>query len=175
MDWLSLKSGSDVRGTAVGEGLVLTNEIAAALGYAFACKIAALKNKPLSSVCIALGRDSRITGEALLKATADGISRAGANVYDFGMCTTPAMYMSTITDGFEADGAVMITASHHPWNKNGLKFFTNKGGLESAEISELLLAAVHADLPAHPQTGTIMAKSKSSKSSQSSPYSATLI
>ena len=159
MDWLSLKSGSDVRGTAVGEGLVLTNEIAAALGYAFACKIAALKNIPLSTVCIALGRDSRITGEALLNATADGISRAGANVYDFGMCTTPAMYMSTITDGFEADGAVMITASHHPWNKNGLKFFSNKGGFESAEISELLLAAVQADLPAHPQTGTIKATS----------------
>ena len=158
MNWLSLKSGSDVRGTSIVEGLMLTNEISAALGYAFAQKIAALKTKPLSQVCIALGRDSRITDEALLKAAADGISRAGANVFDFGLCTTPAMYMSTITSGTDADGAIMITASHHPWNKNGLKFFTDRGGLESADISELLLAAQQVDLSSQQNTGKIFEK-----------------
>ena len=158
MDWLSLKSGSDVRGTAVGEGTTLTGDIASALGFVFAEKIAAKKGRQISDISIALGRDSRITGEALLNAAADGIRRAGANVYDFGLCTTPAMYMSTITSGTEADGAIMITASHHPWNKNGLKFFTDQGGLEAAEISELLQAASRIDLSDHPCTGKVIAK-----------------
>jgi phosphomannomutase len=138
MDWLTLKSGSDVRGTAVGEGAVLTDEVALALGAAFVRKLCAEKGKKASEITISLGRDSRISGPALLAAAAEGIRKAGAVAIDFGMCTTPAMFMSTITDGFRTDGAIMITASHHPWNKNGLKFFTEKGGLEGNEISELL-------------------------------------
>ena len=135
MDWLTLKSGSDVRGTAVGEGAVLTDEVALALGAAFVRKLCAEKGKKASEITISLGRDSRISGPALLAAAAEGIRKAGAVAIDFGMCTTPAMFMSTITDGFRTDGAIMITASHHPWNKNGLKFFTEKGGLEGNEIS----------------------------------------
>ncbi len=130
MDWLTLKSGSDVRGTAVGEGTVLTEEVARALGAAFVRKLCKEKGKKATEITVSLGRDSRISGPALLGAAAEGISQAGATAIDFGMCTTPAMFMSTITDGFRTDGAIMITASHHPWNKNGLKFFTEKGGLE---------------------------------------------
>ena len=141
MDWLTLKSGSDVRGTAVGDGTVLTEEIAKALGAAFVKKLCADKNKEARDITVSLGRDSRISGPALLKATAEGIAAAGASAVDFGMCTTPAMFMSTITEGFLTDGAIMITASHHPWNKNGLKFFTNKGGLEGKEVASLLTEA----------------------------------
>ena len=140
-DWLFLKSGSDVRGTAVGDNATLTADIAKALGMAFAQWVAAKKNKTAQTLRIAIGRDSRITGPGLLQAVADGIIRCGASVSDFGMCTTPAMYMSTITPGFEADGAVMITASHHPWDKNGLKFFTSEGGLESKDVETLLRVA----------------------------------
>ena len=145
MDWMTLKSGSDVRGTAIGEGTVLTNEVAYALGAAFVRKICAEEGKKPEEIRISIGRDSRISGPMLLKAAAEGISRAGATAIDFGMCTTPAMYMSTITDGFMTDGAIMITASHHPWNKNGMKFFTPKGGLESKEIAELLTSAQKED------------------------------
>ena len=152
MDWLTLKSGSDVRGTAVGEGTVLTPEIAGALGSAFVRMLAEKKKKPVSEITVAVGRDSRITGPMLLDAATAGICRAGACAYDFGMCTTPAMYMSTITSGYEADGAIMITASHHPWNKNGLKFFTEKGGLESTEIGTLL-----ADAQSVPETDDVPA------------------
>ncbi len=140
-DWLSLKSGSDVRGTAVGENATLTADIAQALGMAFSQWVAAKKNKPAQALTIAVGRDSRITGPVLLEAVSDGIIRSGASVSDFGMCTTPAMYMSTITPGVEADGAVMITASHHPWDKNGLKFFTSEGGLEGKDVETLLRVA----------------------------------
>ena len=141
MDWMTLKSGSDVRGTAVGEGTVLTEEIAKALGAAFVKKLCKEKNKAAGEITVSLGRDSRISGPALLKAAAEGIAAAGAAAVDFGMCTTPAMFMSTITEGFLTDGAIMITASHHPWNKNGLKFFTNKGGLEGKEVAGLLTEA----------------------------------
>jgi len=141
MDWLSLKSGSDVRGTAVGEGTVLTAEIARALGIAFVLKLARESGKEPAQLTVALGRDSRISGPDLLRAAAKGIASTGARALDFGMCTTPAMFMSTITPGFEADGAIMITASHHPWNKNGLKFFMPKGGLEGGEIGAMLTEA----------------------------------
>lgn len=138
MDWMKLKSGSDVRGTAVGDNAVLTPEVCMALGMAFARYIAGKKNKPVAQVTVALGRDSRISGPALLRAAAEGVSRAGAAVLDFGMCTTPAMYMSIITPGFQPDGAVMITASHHPYDKNGMKFFLEDGGITGSVVTELL-------------------------------------
>ena len=141
MDWLQLKSGSDVRGTATGEGTVLTDDIAMRLGMAFALWLSEKKGVPVKQITVALGRDSRITGEALLHAAAEGIRKCGASVLDFGMCTTPAMYMSILSPQFHPDGSVMITASHHPWNKNGLKFFSEKGGLEGKDIEHLLREA----------------------------------
>ena len=155
MDWLKMKSGSDVRGRACGEGAVITPAVASALGMAFAQALAAQKGKDVSGITIALGRDSRITGRALLEATADGIVRAGANVMDFDMCTTPAMFMSIITPGFQPDGSIMMTASHHPWDRNGLKFFTEKGGIESRDVEALLQAAQSLKPDALPATGKI--------------------
>lgn len=43
--------------------------------------------------------------------------------------------------GYEYDGAVMITASHLPYNRNGFKFFTAEGGYEKGDISDLLALA----------------------------------
>ena len=141
MDWLKLKSGSDVRGKACGDGAMITEEVARALGMTFAHKLAREQGKEINQITIALGRDSRVTGEKLLAATADGILRAGAQVLDFDMCTTPAMFMAILTPGFQPNGSIMMTASHHPWDRNGLKFFTPKGGIESREVEELLAAA----------------------------------
>ena len=141
MDWLSLKSGSDVRGAAVGDQAVLTPHVAQCLGLAFARLAARRTGKQLSQVVIAIGRDSRITGPALLSAAAEGVSKAGAAVLSFGMCTTPAMYMSILTPGFQPDGAIMITASHHPYDRNGMKFFLKEGGLEGTDIASLLREA----------------------------------
>ena len=125
----SLKSGSDVRGRAAGENAAVTPEVVALIGGAF---VRWLKARGVASPRIALGRDSRVTGEALLTACAAGCARAGAAVESYDMCTTPAMYMSLITPGFSCDGAIMMTASHHPWDRNGMKFFTKAGGVEAA-------------------------------------------
>ena len=85
MDWMKLKSGSDVRGTAVGENATLTPHVAMCLGMAFARFVAEKKKKPIAQVTIALGRDSRISGPALLQAAAEGVAKAGANAMSFGM------------------------------------------------------------------------------------------
>ena len=155
MDWMKLKSGSDVRGVAVGEDAVLTEHVAECLGMAFARFVADRVGKPVSQVTVAIGRDSRVSGPAIAQAAARGVSRAGASVLAFGMCTTPAMYMSIITPGFEPDGSVMITASHHPYDKNGLKFFLKEGGLEGKDVAALLSEAAGLSPEALPLAGAI--------------------
>lgn len=147
MNFKSLKSGSDIRGTAIGENPTLTSDAVKRLAVAFAHLIASETGKRVDDVSIALGRDSRLSGAALMSAAADGLCRAGATVLDFGLCTTPAMYMSLLTPGFAPDGAVMLTASHHPYDKNGMKFFMKKGGLEGSQISQLIQAAENMPSP----------------------------
>ena len=73
MDYRKLKSGSDVRGVAVGENAVLTKDVVKTLGAAFARWTAQQVNKPVEEVSIALGRDSRVSGPSLLAAAAEGI------------------------------------------------------------------------------------------------------
>ena len=141
MDYRALKSGSDVRGVAIGEDAVLTAEVAKTLGMAFAVFLAQKEKRPVETLTIALGRDSRISGPALLAATAEGIAATGATAHDYGMCTTPSMYMAILTDGFTPDGSIMLTASHHPWKLNGLKFFTRDGGLGYHDLDDLLALA----------------------------------
>ena len=69
------------------------------------------------------------------------MARTGAQVWDYGMCTTPAMYMSLLTEGFKADASIMVTASHHPYYRNGLKFFLPEGGVSATDISMILSIA----------------------------------
>ena len=156
MDWHKLISGSDIRGVAVGDDAQLTPRVAMCLGMAFAHYLAQRYNKPVHEISVGLGRDSRITGPALLRAAAEGISKAGASVQDYGMCTTPAMFMATITPGFMPDGAIMVTASHHPWDRNGLKFVTAQGGLYSKDIAALVDAAQELEPDDFPVSGAIV-------------------
>ncbi len=53
-----------------------------------------------------------------------------------------------LKDGFGADASVMITASHLPYQKNGLKFFLPSGGLESGDVSDILQIAARREFPA---------------------------
>ena len=56
-----------------------------------------------------------------------------------GLASTPAMFMSTIFEEYQCDGAVMVTASHLPWNRNGMKFFSKEGGLNKGDIADIVL------------------------------------
>ena len=100
-----------MRGKAVGDDAPLTPRVAECLGIAFARFLAEKKHKSVTQISVGLGRDSRISGPALAEEVARGVSKAGASVQNYGMCTTPAMFMAVITPGFEPDGSVMITAS----------------------------------------------------------------
>ena len=152
MTYQHLKSGSDVRGVAVGEHATLTLDVARTLGTAFAQFIAKKEGKEPSQVSIALGRDSRVSGPELLRAAGTGIAISDGEAVDYGLCTTPAMFVATKTEGFMPDGAIMITASHHPWELNGMKFFTREGGMCFTELDELLKLAEN--LPEHKGVAT---------------------
>jgi len=68
---------------------------------------------------IAVGRDVRLSSEEVFRELTRGITEAGCDVADIGLCDTPAVYFSTVH--FDMDGSVMITASHNPPEYNGLK------------------------------------------------------
>ncbi len=145
-NWKKLQNGSDIRGIALegvpNENVNLTPEVINILGKSFATWLAKKVNRPTSELIISIGRDSRLSGPILMAAAIDGMTALGSQVYNFEMASTPAMFMSTITDGFKCDGAIMLTASHLPFNRNGLKFFTAQGGLEKQDISDILAVAV---------------------------------
>ncbi len=147
MNYRALKSGSDLRGVAVGDNATLTADVAKTMGLCFAMFLAQSTSRKPEELTLAVGRDSRVSGPALLEAAAQGMALAGAHVLDYGLCTTPAMYMSVLTEGFRPDGAVMITASHHPWQLNGMKFFGKEGGLSFEELDELLALATENSRP----------------------------
>ncbi len=140
MSYSELQNGSDIRGIALenetGDAVNLTPKAVFDLGIAFASWLKAKTGK--DSVRIVIGRDSRLSGEDLLKAAAEGINRSGvAKAFDMGLASTPAMFMSTVLGDEPFDGSIMITASHLPWYRNGMKFFTAGGGLEKEDIKEL--------------------------------------
>ena len=149
-DWKKLQNGSDIRGVALSgipdEAVNLTPEIIKTLGNAFVRWLAGQDNKSAAELTLAIGRDSRLSGESLTQAVIEGIAIAGCRVYNFGLASTPAMFMSTVTDGFNCDGAIMLTASHLPFNRNGMKFFTPQGGLGKPDITEILKIAEAEDL-----------------------------
>jgi phosphomannomutase len=139
-NWKTLQNGSDIRGVALegvtGETVNLTAERVEILGQVFVHWLSEKLNT--KNLTIAVGTDSRLSGPDLKEALINGLCTAGANALDCGMASTPAMFMTTITAPFLADGAIMLTASHLPFNRNGMKFFTKQGGLEKANITSLL-------------------------------------
>jgi phosphomannomutase len=137
-----LQNGSDIRGVAMGgvpgEEVNLTKEVAAQLGRAFACW---LEKNGTGTRKVAVGTDSRISGAALKEAFISGLLDEGFNVIDCGLASTPAMFMTTIHPDHGVEGGVMLTASHLPFNRNGMKFFTARGGFDKEDIRQLLLIA----------------------------------
>ena len=68
---------------------------------------------------VAVGRDMRLSSPEIHEALLQGLTDAGADVYDLGLATTPYVYYATAAKGFKA--SVQITASHNPKDDNGLK------------------------------------------------------
>ena len=146
-EWHQLQNGSDIRGIAMNgvpdEHVNLTPERVARLGDAFARWLRMTQGG--EHLRIAIGMDSRLTGPSFMMALEKHLVARGVDVLNCGLASTPAMFMSTILPDIKADGAIMLTASHLPFNRNGMKFFTNRGGLEKQDISKLLDLAGEAE------------------------------
>lgn len=134
-----LKSGTDIRGRAVntGDGLDITDEVVYDCTRAFLYWLK--KRLPgKARIKIALGRDSRITGEAILNAALKALRTTDTDILECGLISTPAAFMFTQFKATDCDGSIMFTASHMPYDKNGLKFFTKDGGVNASELDEII-------------------------------------
>ncbi len=111
--------GTDgVRGVANSE---LTPELAFALGKAGAHVLSKSKGRPT----ILIGTDTRISADMLESALAAGILAVGADVITVGVMPTPAV--AYLVRHYKADAGVVISASHNPFEYNGIKFFNGEG------------------------------------------------
>lgn len=156
MDYLHLKSGTDVRGVASdkgGKAVQLTNTAVYDIASAFVVWCVDKLNKNASQLCIAVGHDSRITADRISQSVKSALVDAGVNIIDCGLASTPAMFMTTVD--LHTDAAVQITASHHPFDRNGLKFFIGTGGLEGSDITEILNLASNGEKISSNTLGTV--------------------
>lgn len=98
----------DVRGIYPTE---VNEELAYRVGRVFAKKLSAKK--------VVLGHDIRLSGKSLVKSLAEGLTDGGADVIFIGQCGTEMVYFATTF--LQADGGIMVTASHNPKEYNGMK------------------------------------------------------
>lgn len=120
--------GTDgVRGVANAE---LTPELAFKLGKAGAHVLSKKKGKPV----VLIGKDTRISGDMLEDALSAGILAVGGNVIKVGVLPTPAV--AYLVKYYQADVGVVISASHNPFEYNGIKFFNSEGFKLDDEIED---------------------------------------
>lgn len=151
------KSGTDIRGVASegveGQPVNLTDDVVAKMADGFVLWLSKKVSKAPAALTISIGRDSRISGPHIVAICSERFKRCGATVLDCSLASTPSMFMTTVDLG--CDGALQITASHHPFNRNGLKFFTREGGLEGSDIEAILEYAQNGGSPAESGCGEI--------------------
>ena len=136
--------GTDgVRGVA---NLELTPRLAYKLGQAGAYVLTAeTKHTPK----ILVGMDTRISGDMLEAALISGICSVGAQVISLGVIPTPAV--AYLTRLYDADAGVVISASHNPFEYNGIKFFNSNGYKLSDEIEDKIEELIKGDEDALPK------------------------
>src|SRR5688500_15253807 len=81
--------------------------------------------KRLSSPRVVIGRDARPSGAMLAALVSATLQSTGVSVLDLGLAATPTVAMSTLQA--QAQGGIVITASHNPADWNGLKFLNHNG------------------------------------------------
>jgi phosphoglucosamine mutase len=114
--------GTDgIRGRANEEPL--TTELAFRLGRQLAATL--LEHHGLTKVRLVVGRDTRLSGPMLEGALVAGALSAGADVYAVGILPTPGI--AALTRRLEAQGGIVLSASHNPFEDNGIKLFSAEG------------------------------------------------
>ncbi len=143
--------GTDgVRGVANSE---LTPELAFNLGKAGAAVLSKENERPV----FVIGKDTRLSGDMLENALTAGILAVGGNVIKVGVIPTPAV--AYLVKHYGADAGVVISASHNPFEYNGIKFFNGQGfKLDDAiedEIEDIILRDIN---PNDHMTGDALGK-----------------
>lgn len=140
----SIFKAYDIRGIYPNE---LNNDVAYLIGKAFV--------RYLNPRMVVIGRDMRLSSDALFKSLARGITEAGADAIDIGLCTSDALYFTVGKFGY--DFGAMITASHNPPEYNGIKMckkeavpLSGKEGIE--QIREIILKG---DFPTPGKEGVV--------------------
>lgn len=111
----------------------LVGDVAYRLGKALVYALDSQKNKKKK---IIIGKDTRISGYMLESAITSGIVSMGADAYLVGPMPTPAI--AFLVKSMRADAGVVISASHNPFDDNGIKVFSHEGIKISAELEELI-------------------------------------
>jgi len=99
----------DIRGKVPNE---LNTELAYKIGRAY--------SQLIDAKTMVIGHDIRKSSEEISEALTNGLTTSGVNVIDIGLCGTEMIYFAT--PAFNADGGIMVTASHNPAEYNGIKF-----------------------------------------------------
>jgi phosphomannomutase len=127
-----IKSISGIRGI-IGDGLTPAEIVRFTSAYAAFIKMSSGKTR----LKIVVGRDARVSGQMVSAMVCSTLMGCGADVTDLGLATTPTVEMA-VTD-LEADGGVIITASHNPAQWNALKLLNSSGEFLSAAEGEKIL------------------------------------
>lgn len=134
-----IKSISGIRGTIggkPGEGLTPIDVVKFTSAFAAFIKKTSTKNK----MKFVVGRDARISGEMVNNLVCGSLIGMGVDVLDIGLSTTPTVEIA-VTES-NADGGIIITASHNPKQWNALKLLNGKGEfINAAEGAEVLQIA----------------------------------
>ena len=130
--------GTDgVRGIANSE---LTANLAFKLGKAGAYVLSKEDERPV----VLIGKDTRISGDMLEDSLSSGVLSMGGNVIKVGVLPTPAI--AYLVRYFHADAGVVISASHNPFEHNGIKFFNSEGFKLDDDLEEEIEDIIARDL-----------------------------
>ncbi len=134
-----IKSISGFRGTIggkAGEGLTPVDIVEFASAFAHFIYNESGKEK----ISIVVGRDARLSGEMLESLVNNTLIAMGVQVINLGLSTTPTVEMAVVNS--QADGGIILTASHNPKQWNALKLLNSKGEFISAEEGEGILKTI---------------------------------
>jgi phosphoglucosamine mutase len=131
----------------------ITPEFALRLGRAIAAVIRAeVQRRPM----VLIGKDTRLSGYMLESALEAGLAAAGADIVLLGPMTTPAV--AFLTRSQRADAGIVISASHNPYEDNGIKLFSAQGEKFDDAVEEAIEEAL--DAPAAPIAPALLGKAR---------------
>lgn len=134
-----IKSISGIRGTVGGNpGGALTPVDIVKFTYAYCSELRRRRPRPAGErYTVVVGRDARISGEMVEDLVCGTIAACGVDVIKAGLASTPTTEMAVILS--EADGGIILTASHNPRQWNALKLLNEKGEFLNAAEGQAVL------------------------------------